>query len=149
MSLARDVGLLLGVIPALLDTAIKLAHHVERLTLLDGQVVVTVAGRPQAFRSPADALAVAVRCADDLRVLCQQAGHFGAYGAAGDALADLLGRFGPFRVESCGAIKAELARVRALALQAQAGSERATAAALPDDALRNALGKRSPDDALR
>jgi hypothetical protein len=46
MSLAHEVGLLLGVIPALLDAAIKLAHHVERLTLLDGQVVVTVAGRP-------------------------------------------------------------------------------------------------------
>ena len=63
--IAHEVGLLLGVIPALLDAAIKLAHHVEGLTLLDGQVVVTVAGRPRAFRSPADALAVAEECADD------------------------------------------------------------------------------------
>jgi hypothetical protein len=125
--IAHEVGLLLATIPALLDAAIKLAHHVERLTLLDGQVVVTVAGRPQAFRSPADALAVAERCADDLRMICEQAGHSGAYGAAGDALADLLCTFRPFTVESCAAIKAELPRVRALAMQARAGSEEAAA----------------------
>jgi len=121
--IAHEVGLLLATIPALLDAAIKLAHHVERLTLLDGQVVVTVAGRPQAFRSPADALAVAERCADDLRMICEQAGH----GGAGDALVDLLGRFRPFTVESCAAIKAELPRVRALAMQTRAGSEEAAA----------------------
>jgi hypothetical protein len=121
MSLAHEVDLLLGMIPALLDAAIRLADHVERLTLLDGQVVVTVAGRPQAFRSPADALAVAERCADDLRMLCQQAGNGRAYGAAGDALADLLATFRPFTVESCAAIKAELARVQALAMQALVG----------------------------
>ena len=123
MNLAHEVGLLLGVIPALLEAAIKLANPIERLTLLDGQVVVTVAGRPRSFRSPADALAVAELCADDLRVLCQQADH----GAAGDALADLLGRFRPFTIESCDAIKAALARLRALVMQARAGSERVTA----------------------
>ena len=113
--IAHEVGLLLATIPALLDAAAKLAHHVERLILPEGRIVVTVAGRPRAFRSPADALAVAEGCADDLhRILCQQAGHGGAYGAAGDALADLLGTFRPFTVESCAAIKAELARVREL-----------------------------------
>jgi hypothetical protein len=116
MGTAHEVGLLLGVIPALLDAAARLAHHVERLTLLDGQIVVTVAGRPRAFRSPADALAVAERCADDLRMLCEQAGH----GGAGDALADLLGTFRPFTIESCGTIKAELARVRELVALARA-----------------------------
>jgi hypothetical protein len=124
MSLAHEVGLLLGVIPALLDAAVKLADHVERLTLLDGQVVVTVAGRPRAFRSPADALAVAEECADDLhRILCRQAGH----GSAGGVLVDLLATFRPFTIESCGAIKAAMARVRALAMQARAGSEEAAA----------------------
>ena len=119
MSIAHEVGLLLGVIPALLDAAAKLAHHVERLILPEGRIVVTVSGQPRAFHSPADALAVAERCADDLhRLLCQQAGHGGAYGAAGDALADLLGTFRPFTLESCAAIKAALARVRALATQA-------------------------------
>jgi hypothetical protein len=113
---AREVGLLLATIPALLDAAVRLAHHVERLTLLDGLVVVTVAGRPQALRSPADALTVAERCADDLRMLCLRAGH----GAAGNALADLLGTFRPFTAESCGAIKAELARVRELVALARA-----------------------------
>ena len=56
-------------------------------------------------------------------MICEQAGH----GGAGDALVDLLGRFRPFTVESCGTIKAALARVQALAMQARAGSERATA----------------------
>ena len=121
--IAHEVGLLLATIPALLDAAIRLADHVERLTLPKARIVVTVAGRPRAFRSPADALAVAERCTDDLRMLCQQAG----YGAAGGALPDLLGRFRPLIIESCGAIKAELARVQALAMQARAGSERATA----------------------
>jgi hypothetical protein len=126
--IAHEVSLLLATIPALLDAAIKLAHHVERLTLLDGQVVVTVAGRPQAFRSPADALAVAERCADELhRLLCEQAGNSRAYGEAGEALADLLGRFRPFTMESCAVIKAKLARVRALAVQARTGSEEAAA----------------------
>jgi hypothetical protein len=126
-SIAHEVGLLLGVIPALLETAIRLAHPVERLTLMGGQIVVTVAGQPRAFRSPADALAIAERCADDLhRILCQQAGHGWAYGAAGDALADLLGTFRPFTLERCDAIKAELARVRELAMQARTeGSEAA------------------------
>jgi hypothetical protein len=115
MGTAREVGLLLATIPALLDAAVKLAHHVERLILPEGRIVVTVSGQPRAFRSPADALAVAERCADDLhRVLCQQAGHGGAYSAAGDALADLLGTFRPFTVESCAVVKAELARVREL-----------------------------------
>ena len=106
MRKARDheLGLLLATIPALLDTAVRLADHVERLTLLDGQVVVTVSGQPQAFRSPADALAVAERCAEELRVLC--------HGSVGDALVALLAR--PFTVESCDAINAKLARVREL-----------------------------------
>jgi hypothetical protein len=107
----REVGLLLATIPALLDAAVRLADPVERLALLDGKVVVTVAGQPQTFRVLADALAVAERCADDLRVLCLQAG---GYGAAGDALADLLGTFRPFTWENCGAVKAGLARVREL-----------------------------------
>jgi hypothetical protein len=46
MSHAHEVGLLLGVIPALLDAAIKLANPIERLTLPEGRIVVTVAGRP-------------------------------------------------------------------------------------------------------
>jgi hypothetical protein len=128
MGIAHELGLLLGVIPALLDAAIKLAHHVERLTLPEGRIVVTVAGRPRAFRAPADALAVAERCADDLhRILCLQAGHGGAYGAAGDALADLLGTFRPFTVESCPAIKAELARVRELVALARTEGGKAAA----------------------
>jgi hypothetical protein len=49
-AIAHEVGLFLSVIPALLDATIKLANPFERLTLLDGQVVVTVAGRPRAFR---------------------------------------------------------------------------------------------------
>ncbi|HEX2571592.1 MAG TPA: hypothetical protein VH877_18675 [Polyangia bacterium] len=122
MSVAHEMGLLLGVIPALFDAAIRLADHVERLTLPDGQIVVTVAGRP-AFRSPADAFAVAERCADDLRMICEQAGH----GAAGGVPVDHLGTFCPFTVESCAAIKAELARVQALAMQARRGSEEAAA----------------------
>ena len=73
MSLTHEVCLLLGMIPALLDAAIKLASPLERLTLPEGRIVVTVAGRPQAFRSPADALAVAERRADDLRMICEQA----------------------------------------------------------------------------
>jgi hypothetical protein len=121
--IAHGAGLLLTTIPALLDAAIKLANPIERLTLLDGQVVVTVAGRPRAFRSPADALAVAERRADDLRMICEQAGH----GAAGGVPVDHLGMFRPFTVESCGAIKAELIWVRALAMQARAGSEEAAA----------------------
>jgi len=121
--IAHEVGLLLATIPALLDAAIKLAHHVERLTLLDGQVVVTVAGRPQAFRSPADALAVAERCADDLRMICEQAGH----GAAGGVPVEHLGTFRPFTVENCGAIKVALARVRELDALTRAGSEEAAA----------------------
>ncbi|HEX2573636.1 MAG TPA: hypothetical protein VH877_29065 [Polyangia bacterium] len=108
---AREVGLLLATIPALLDAAVRLAHPVERLTLPEGRIVVTVGGRPRSFRSPADALAVAERCADDLRMLCLRAGH----GAAGGALAALLGRFRPFTLESCDAVKAGLATVRALA----------------------------------
>jgi hypothetical protein len=111
MSLAHEMGLLLGVIPALLDAAIKLANPIERLTLPEGRIVVTVAGRPMR-RSPADALALAERCADELRMLCQQAGH----GAAGGV-----------PVDSCGAIKAELIWVRVLAMQARAGSEEAAA----------------------
>jgi hypothetical protein len=111
----HELGLLLTTIPALLDAAVRLADHVERLTLLDGQVVVTVAGEPRVFRAPADALAVAEGCADYLRVLCR--------GAAGEALADLLAR--PFTVESCAAIKAELARVRELVTLAQHGGEAA------------------------
>jgi hypothetical protein len=103
--------LLLATIPALLDAAVRLADHVERLTLLDGKVVVTVAGEPRVFRAPADALTAAERCAEELCALCQ--------GAAGDALADLLGTFRPFTVERCAAIKAELARVRELVLQVE------------------------------
>ena len=124
--IAHEVGLLLGVIPALLDTAVRLAHPVERLTLMGERIVITVAGQPQTFRVPADALAVAERCADDLRCLLCQAGHDGAYGAAGDALGDLLAMFRPFALESCGAIKAGLIRVRALAMQVRTeGSEAA------------------------
>jgi hypothetical protein len=115
------------VIPALLDAAVRLADHVERLMLLGGQVVVTVASRPQVFRSPADALVVAERCADDLRVLCQQAGHEGAYSAAGGVPVDHLGTFRPFTIESCGAIKVALARVRELDALTRAGSEEAAA----------------------
>jgi hypothetical protein len=128
MSITHEVGLLLGVIPALLGAAVKLDHHVERLTLPGGRIVVTVSGQPRSFHSPADALAVAEGCADDLhRILCQQAGHGGAYGAAGDALADLLGTFRPFTVESCAAIKAELARVRELVALARAEGGKAAA----------------------
>jgi hypothetical protein len=128
MSIAHEVGLLLGVIPALLDAAVKLAHHVERLILPEGRIVVTVSGQPRAFHTPTDALAVAERCAEDLhRLLCQQAGQGGAYGAAGDALADLLGTFRPFTVESCAAIKAELARVRELDALARAEGGKAAA----------------------
>ncbi|HEX2570049.1 MAG TPA: hypothetical protein VH877_10870 [Polyangia bacterium] len=56
-------------------------------------------------------------------MICEQAGH----GAAGGALADLLGTFRPFTVENCGAIKVALARVQALAMQARRGSEEAAA----------------------
>ena len=102
----HELGLLLATIQALLDVAVRLAHPVVRLTLLNSQVVVTVTGEPRVFRSPADALAVAERCTDDLCVLCR--------GAAHEALVSLLATSRPFTVENCGAVKAELARVREL-----------------------------------
>jgi hypothetical protein len=123
-STAREVGLLLATIPALLEAAVRLAHPVRRLTLPEGRTVVTVSGEPRAFRSPAAALEVAERCADELHsALSLQAGG----GAARDALADLLGRFRPFRLEDCGGIRAELGRVRELAATGRAGSGEAAA----------------------
>jgi hypothetical protein len=117
-STAREVGLLLATIPALLEAAVRLADPARRLALPEGRTVVTVSGEPRAFRSPAAALEVAERCAGELhRVLCEWAGH----GAARDALADLLGRFRPFRLEDCGEIVAELGRVRELVARAGSG----------------------------
>ena len=122
MGTAHEVGLLLATIPALLDAAVRLADHVERLTLLDGQVVVTVAGRPQAFRSPAVALQTADASTTELhRALCAEAARGGrAYAASIDALAAMIEAFHPFRIEDCDAIKAELARVHELVARARA-----------------------------
>jgi hypothetical protein len=121
-STAREVGLLLATIPALLEAAVRLADPARRLALPEGRTVVTVSGEPRAFRSPAAALEVAERCAGELhRVLCERAGRGWASTAARDALADLLGRFRPFRLEDCGEIVAELGRVRELVARAGSG----------------------------
>jgi hypothetical protein len=127
MSTAREVGLLLATIPALLEATVRLADPARRLALPEGRTVVTVSGEPRAFRIPAAALEVAERCAGELhRALSLQDGR-GGVSAARDALADLLGRFRPFRLEDCGEIVAELGRVRELAATGRAGSGEAAA----------------------
>jgi hypothetical protein len=127
-STAREVGLLLATVPALLEAAVRLADPARRLALPEGRTVVTVGGEPRAFRSPAAALEMAERCADELHsALCLEAGRGGASTTARDALADLLGRFRPFRLEDCGDIRAELGRVRELAATGRAGSGEAAA----------------------
>ena len=122
MGTAHEVGLLLATIPALLDAAVRLAHHVERLTLPEGRIVVTVSGQPRGFHSPAVALQTADASTTALhRALCAEAGRGGrAYAAPIDALAAMIEAFHPYRIEDCGAIKAELARVRELVALARA-----------------------------
>jgi hypothetical protein len=111
MGTAHEVGLLLATIPALLDAAVRLADHVERLTLPEGH-------------SPAVALQTADASTTELhRALCAEAARGGrAYAAPIDALAAMIEAFHPFRIEDCGAIKAELARVRELVAMARHSS---------------------------